>query len=88
MTEIERTEIERTEIERQELKERTTRYDTLTNQIREITAALQKQENNPTGSFGVRIAGDNFSMPARLALKVVPLLREEKSMLLLERDLL
>ena len=75
-----------TEIERQELKERATKYDTLTSQIKEITAALRKHENNPTGSFAVRIAGDSFSMPARMVLHVIPLLREEQGRLIRARD--
>lgn len=77
-----------TEIERQEIKERAERYDTLTKQIIEITAALRKHENNPTGSFAVRIAGDSFSMPARMVLSVIPIMREEQGRLIRERDLL
>lgn len=77
-----------TEIEKQELKERIARYETLGGHIREITAALREHENSPTGSFGVRIAGTYFSMPARMVLEVIPLLREEKEKLIKERDLL
>lgn len=77
-----------TEIERQEIKERTTRYDNLSGQIKEIAAALRKYEDNPTGSFAVRIAGDSYAMPARMMLNVIQIMREEQGRLIRERDAL
>lgn len=75
-----------TEIERHEIKARAERYDILTKHINEITSALRKYENNPTGSLAVRIAGDNFSMPARMLRNVIPIMREEQSRLIRERN--
>lgn len=75
-----------TEIERQKIKERATRYDTLTGHIEVITSALMKYERNPTGSFAVVIAGVGFSMPSRMMLNVIPIMREEQGRLIRERD--